>query len=1133
MKTMTTESEVGGSSLAADKESTPSQDTDGSFPRKRKRRRESLAQRHYKASRHRRGPSNVANRCSSGSQTTAPSTDLGGVPSLAASNSGGATSQRPTQCLPENAASLGVPLISQPNVGVEAAEQHIAVAQAAIPCISALQKKREPLNTADNVVAATSAQQGIVANTGASASYSTASQLSRASAEAPGGSPSRHAPINFRDDGVSQDVLPGTSATPHQLQPRRGSHALAVEGTAKVSALQGLESIQTVVASPPRVANNGVTGRREVLDLEPPHSGAAASAGSHTGNTPIHFRGDGVSQAGLSGTSVTPHHVQPCRGIDVIAVEVMANASALLALESIQAGVASPLKAANQDVADQREVPYSEPALGGAAAMGGAAETHVAVTRSTGTLPLVPSTSQTALAAVVQVPSADVSTYKRGPREDTWANKPPSPSELKRRACLVQHSFAEMVASGTSAGRHQLLVVAAISAAASLMFLVVSALVLVLLMRTSGSHADGSDPCLGLSDCYQHMALIASRVNHSIDPCQDFSAHVCSAWSAPEFREFASTQDDVVLSWARQFRDILETGTRSLPTGEKAIAFYRKCIENTSYANIATAMRQLRQFMAERGIPWPEQPTSPTVTPLGVLFDLAINWQLPLWYSVHLSPLPESEIRAVVLTPSILVLSWERHHREILGKGAFVTYYTAFENALESADNVVVHHDVEFIRKVARLEGTILQELANAEKSRVPPPGSWQFPLSDATRHTPSIPAEQWLSEANKNFDVTPAVTDADLLMTANGVYLKAVDSVFAHYDRSELLTYLAWFLAQVLAPAADPSLLVVRYGSEEHASVYRPLFCAAHVEVVFRVLIISLYAIPRFSATLRNNVDALLRGIRHTASDKLNALSWLDETSKIHGRVKLGWMNTTLWPAPDLLEESELDRAYRNFGWSNGSTFFETWLENRRAFRRLIRAENFNVGMPANLALPLIEYDYLRNSVRVSVQSLSRPVFYGHGTLAMFYGGLGFLYAREMVKALDSEGSRRDDAGALTEEPWMSLAWRDSLVDPAACLEGASAGGYFPEIPALEISYAALESAFSASETSARERIAERRLFFLTLCYFLCSGVQQHPVAGGDCNKAVANFEPFAEAYGCPYGARMRPRRRCSFFDK
>ncbi|KAL1467160.1 hypothetical protein MTO96_042355 [Rhipicephalus appendiculatus] len=189
---------------------------------------------------------------------------------------------------------------------------------------------------------------------------------------------------------------------------------------------------------------------------------------------------------------------------------------------------------------------------------------------------------------------------------------------------------------------------------------------------------------------------------------------------------------------------------------------------------------------------------------------------------------------------------------------------------------------------------------------------------------------------------------------------------------------------------------------------------------------------------------------------------------------------------------------------------------------------------MPANLALPLMEYDYLRNSVRVSVQSLSRPVFYGHGTLAMFYGGLGFLYTREMVKALDSEGSRRDDRGVLTEEPWMSLTWRDSLTDPEACLKGASAGGYFPEIPALEISYASLESAFGASETSASVRIAERRLFFLTFCYFLCSrsGAEQHPVAGGDCNKAVANFAPFAQAYSCPYGARMRPERRCSFFD-
>ncbi|XP_049513967.1 endothelin-converting enzyme 1-like [Dermacentor silvarum] len=570
----------------------------------------------------------------------------------------------------------------------------------------------------------------------------------------------------------------------------------------------------------------------------------------------------------------------------------------------------------------------------------------------------------------------------------------------------------------------------------------------------------------------------------------------------------------------------------SLPTGHKAAALYYKCMENTTHEVVATAVRELHQFMADRGIPWPDEPASPSTAPLAVLFDLAINWQLPLWFSAHLSPVPDSHSRAVVLTPSGLTLSWAKHHQEIVGKGAFVAYYTAFVDALSPAENVV-YQDMDSIRKVAHVESTILQELANAEKARIPPPGSWQFPLREATHHTPSIPAEQWLSEISKNFDVAPAVAGTDLLVTANGMFLKSVDSVFAHFGQRELLSHLAWFFVQLLAPVADPRLLVARYGSEERASAHRPLFCAAHVEVVFRVLIISLYAVPRFSASLRNNVDALLRGIRHTAAERLSALPWLDEASKMRGRVKLERMKTTLWPAPELLKESGLVHLCRNFAWSNASTFFEAWLNSRRALRQLAQAENFDVGLPANLALPLLEYDYLRNSVRVSVQSLSRPVYYGHGTIAMFYGGLGFLYAREMIKALDSEGSRRDYRGALTEDPWMSSVWRDALRDPEACLEGASAGGYFPEIPALEISYASLESAFDVSATPMSERLGERRLFFLTLCYFLCSrsGFEQHPVSGGDCNKAVSNFAPFAETFSCPSGSGMRPRKRCFFF--
>ncbi|KAL1467161.1 hypothetical protein MTO96_042356 [Rhipicephalus appendiculatus] len=636
---MTTESEVAGSCFAADKESTPSQDTDGFSSRKKKKRRSSSAQRRHKASRHRRGQSTdtAASRCSSGSPTTTPSTDLGGVPSLDASGPGGAASQGHTVHRPENAASLGAPLTSQRDGGVEEADQHVGFEGAFMPCVGALPQKFEPSTTKDIAVVESAQQDTVVANSSVLASNSTASQLSQALAEASAGNHLGQPPINFIGDGASQAALPGTSVAPHQLHPCRGSDALAAEDAAEdaatASALPRFESTHPVVESPPKVSNEDVAGHRE-----------------------LSRRGACARRSG-----------------------------------------------------DRRR--YRDTRIPG--------------------------------------PSADVSTTdKHEPLEGPLANKPASPSELKRRARVLQHSFAEMVASGTSAGGHQLLVVAAVSATASLLFLIVTGLVILLLMHASstGGDANSSDPCLGLSDCYQHMALIASRVNRSIDPCQDFSAHVCSAWSAPEFREFASTQDDVALSWARQFRDILDAGT------------------------------------------------------------------------------------------GVLAVS-------------------AFE----------------------------------------------------ATRHTPSIQAEQWLSKVNENFDVAPAVTDTDLLMTANGVFLKTVDSVFAHYDQRELLAYLAWFLVQVLAPAADPSLLVVRYGSEERAGAHRPLFCAAHVEAVFRVLIISLYAIPRFSATLRNNVDTLLRGIRHTAAERLNALSWLDDASKIHGRVKLDWMNTTLWPAPDMLEESGL----------------------------------------------------------------------------------------------------------------------------------------------------------------------------------------------------------------------------------
>lgn len=56
--------------------------------------------------------------------------------------------------------------------------------------------------------------------------------------------------------------------------------------------------------------------------------------------------------------------------------------------------------------------------------------------------------------------------------------------------------------------------------------------------------------------------------------------------------------------------------------------------------------------------------------------------------------------------------------------------------------------------------------------------------------------------------------------------------------------------------------------------------------------------------------------------------------------------------------------------------------------------------------------------------------------------------------------------------------------------------------------------------------------MFFLTMCYLMCSRPGDDGPPLGDCNKAVSSFPAFSAAFGCAEDAPMSASsRRCLYF--
>ncbi|KAL3225995.1 hypothetical protein MRX96_049062 [Rhipicephalus microplus] len=79
--------------------------------------------------------------------------------------------------------------------------------------------------------------------------------------------------------------------------------------------------------------------------------------------------------------------------------------------------------------------------------------------------------------------------------------------------------------------------------------------------------------------CEEHERRIECQLEKSVDPCDDFGAHVCGGWpSRKEFLLSRSQMTDMHLAWLYKLPTTLEAGVARLPVGMKVDAMFKSCM---------------------------------------------------------------------------------------------------------------------------------------------------------------------------------------------------------------------------------------------------------------------------------------------------------------------------------------------------------------------------------------------------------------------------------------------------------------------------------------------------------------------------------------------------------------------------
>ncbi|XP_077497808.1 endothelin-converting enzyme 2-like [Amblyomma americanum] len=635
-------------------------------------------------------------------------------------------------------------------------------------------------------------------------------------------------------------------------------------------------------------------------------------------------------------------------------------------------------------------------------------------------------------------------------------------------------------------------------------------------------------------DCVIHERLLRQNINGSVDPCEDFSAYACSAWSpSKQFVSYAeATTSDAIEAWFKGFETLLSKGSQLRVAGRKALAMYRACMDAERMGSTDdTGMADLKEFMRQRRIPWPGEPDA-RASPLGILLDLAFNWQMPFWFHVQVWPDHSGDRNVLMLRSGNFMMFWSNFHMSLMAEHVYYNYYMSYFEAFAGVNESKPTE--KEVAKTAAMESDILGRFMEVliRKNKTPA----EFPLSEIERLTPCINSSEWLSEIGLHVALWPDFGAGDHVLVEDTALLTTVDQLFAKYSRREMARHIAWFFVQVFAPLGNIELLKNVFGEFDRGISNRPVFCATEVEASYGVLIRLLFLEAHFTTKARSIVDRTLEDITESARQRFATVALGRNSSSSNAfaasKSKLDKLRVSLWPPDSLLKWRALSEMYSSFAPAQES-LARYWVHGHERLRQLSEQPQYAQALAqrANFLMPLIRYDYLRNVVSVSVATLQRPLFYLYGTPAMTHGGLGFTFAKELVKALDSTGLMVDPSGRI-DDSWLPAEWREHTALRARCLP--SGDDIFPEVPALRIAHDAFlrRRRREAGGTRVSLLWSDHQVFFITACFTMCGRRGSAGSLGGDCNKAVSNLSPFARAFHCPSGSPMNPERRCTYFE-
>ncbi|KAK8756027.1 hypothetical protein V5799_001272 [Amblyomma americanum] len=605
-----------------------------------------------------------------------------------------------------------------------------------------------------------------------------------------------------------------------------------------------------------------------------------------------------------------------------------------------------------------------------------------------------------------------------------------------------------------------------------------------------------ADVC-GTDDCMLHASELRARMNVGANPCHSLHAFVCGSKASPREQEQREIRiyNEVMAYDSQKYLTAGNCSHNTSSADLKALFAYRLCLERPRSGKSGPFV----SFMKERRIPWPSDPPE-DVALLDVVLDLVINWRVALLFDLRRSTRKFHTASFVFQEPGPLI-DLRRRQVEQVYKSEMAADCLVRGIAEFLSGHNMSREEIDILRRDEITLTSKLTACTDDEGNDV------IVTLQQIQDMNPNVTSPTWLTLLKRHMN-DASLTAETTFFAYDERRLQIVAEALTSLPRARSLNVVGWMFAYTYVWTVDPGYDSLNHYDDPGLQMNRTL-CFLGVHESFGLMQILHDFVKRFehgdiqmtSEVLQKTTDTLVQLVRETdvitepskrtAVEKIKSLCQERCTVRVSNTRRLEWL-------------------YRSFP-NRSSSYFESWLESRRALAAALKTGQSHPAMTARFKWRTQDIHYLfsTNFLQVRMFAFYPPSFYIHGSPAISYSGLGFQMARSIVKAIVGRGRNIDEK--LSKRFWWSslrtCRWDEANTDADE--------RFIRELFALKLTVKALQSTSGDDKAflplRSLEELTGRQAFYVSFCSRFC-----HRVDGENwCNLAM-HEDGYRHAFSC-----------------